>query len=51
MKNGADKSRLKYWFEWLDGLVGDQATLDNNDPNYGRARRLFEEIGGYLDAA
>ncbi|MES0127915.1 hypothetical protein [Mesorhizobium sp. M0029] len=49
MKNGAEKPRLSYWFDWLDGLVGDHASLDNNDPNYGRARRLFEEIGSVLE--
>ncbi|ESY72805.1 hypothetical protein X743_14970 [Mesorhizobium sp. LNHC252B00] len=51
MKNGADSSRLRYWLEWLDGLVGERATLNNNDPNFGRARRLLDEIGGQLDAA
>ncbi|WP_123150601.1 hypothetical protein [Mesorhizobium delmotii] len=49
MKNGAEKARLHHWFEWLDGLVGDNASLNNNDVNYGRARRLFEEIGSVLD--
>ncbi|WP_214471089.1 helix-turn-helix domain-containing protein [Mesorhizobium sp. dw_380] len=51
LKNGGDTSRLRYWLTWLDGLVGERATLDNKDQNYGRACRLFEEIGGTLDAA
>ncbi|OBQ96808.1 hypothetical protein A9K66_20870 [Mesorhizobium sp. AA23] len=42
---------LKQWFDWLDGLVGDRGTLDQLDANYWRACRLFEEIGGALDAA
>ncbi|ESX24433.1 hypothetical protein X767_11975 [Mesorhizobium sp. LSJC264A00] len=50
MKSG-DSSRLRYWFNWLDGLVGEHATMDNDDKNYGRARRLYEELGGQLDAA
>ncbi|MER9529582.1 helix-turn-helix domain-containing protein [Mesorhizobium sp. M0309] len=45
MKSG-DSSRLRYWFNWLDGLVGEHATMDNDDKNYGRARRLYEELGG-----
>ncbi|WIW51134.1 helix-turn-helix domain-containing protein [Mesorhizobium mediterraneum] len=49
MKNGAEKARLNYWFDWLDGLVGNTASLTNDDANYGRARRLFEEIGSVLD--
>ncbi|UVC17090.1 hypothetical protein [Mesorhizobium onobrychidis] len=48
-KAGAQITNLRKWHEWLDGLVGAEATLDNNDSNYGRAQRLFEEIGSVLD--
>ncbi|MER9968134.1 helix-turn-helix domain-containing protein [Mesorhizobium sp. M0060] len=47
-KAGA-KTNLRQWHEWLAGLVGENASLDNNDTNYGRAYRLYEEIGGVLD--
>lgn len=43
------KSNLRQWHEWLDGLVGENASLDNNDRNYGRAYRLYEEIGSALE--
>ena len=42
-------TNLRQWHDWLDGLVGEHASIDNNDPNYGRAYRLFEEIGSVLD--
>lgn len=48
-KAGAKSTNLRTWHEWLDGLVGTRATLDNNDLNYGRAQRLFEEIGSVLE--
>ncbi|RWG47686.1 MAG: helix-turn-helix domain-containing protein [Mesorhizobium sp.] len=50
-KKAGQIKNLKQWFDWLDGLVGDRGTLDQLDANYWRACRLFEEIGGALDAA
>ncbi len=39
------------WLRFLDGLAGADASLDTNDPAYGRARRLLEEYGDWLAAA
>jgi hypothetical protein len=48
-KAGAKTTNLQQWHQWLDGLVGADASLTNDDANYGRAYRLYEEIGGVLD--
>ncbi|TGP50413.1 helix-turn-helix domain-containing protein [bacterium M00.F.Ca.ET.230.01.1.1] len=45
-----DRLRLCHqWIAWLNELVGEKASLDFDDPNYGRAYRLLEDVGSFIE--
>ncbi|WP_181173044.1 helix-turn-helix domain-containing protein [Mesorhizobium sp. B2-7-3] len=48
MKVGFDRPTAQRWFDYLDGIVVVQD--DRDDPNFGRAQRLYEELGAQLEA-
>ncbi|WP_181166497.1 helix-turn-helix domain-containing protein [Mesorhizobium sp. B2-4-18] len=48
MKAGFDRPTAQRWFDYLDAIVVVQD--DRDDPNFGRAQRLYEELGAQLEA-
>ncbi|MER8810456.1 helix-turn-helix domain-containing protein [Mesorhizobium australicum] len=45
LKAGMDRSTAQRWFDYLQPIVD-----DCDDPNWGRAQRLYEEIGAQLES-
>lgn len=51
LKSGLAQERLRWWFDYLEQQVGDRGELEYGTAEYGRAFRLYEQIGEMLDNA
>jgi DNA-binding MarR family transcriptional regulator len=49
IKAGVDRKKAEGHYRYLDDIVGFNGSIAYDDPNYGRAFRLWEEIGSLLD--